>query len=374
MSEPRSLRLWISGGGTAGHVYPGLTVLAASSSASRKPVDATWVGSHRGMEARLAREAGVPFTAVRAAPIVGVPWWRLPWNALQIAAGTIQAWRKLRRGRPDAVLVTGGYVSIPVALAARMAGVPLAVFLPDVEPGRAVSVVARLAQRILTSRPESAAYLNREVVVTGYPVRPEVRSARRDDARRALGLPQEATVVLAFGGSQGARVINRAVIDAAGDLLERAHIVHLTGRLDLAQVQARRAQLGAAGDRWHVHEYLGGTDMALALAAADLVISRAGASILGEYPATGLPALLVPLGIAGGHQNANAHVLEEAGAALVIPNDRLDGHCLLSAVSELLDNPARLRAMAEASRKLDTPGAAERIWATVADLALTEAA
>jgi UDP-N-acetylglucosamine--N-acetylmuramyl-(pentapeptide) pyrophosphoryl-undecaprenol N-acetylglucosamine transferase len=126
--------------------------------------------------------------------------------------------------------------------------------------------------------------------------------------------------------------------------------------------------------RWHVHEYLGGADMALALAAADLVISRAGASILGEYPARGLPALLVPLGIAGGHQSANARVLEEAGAAIVIPNDRVDGHRLVDAVNELLDDPARLRAMAEASRGLDTPGAAERIWAAVADLALREAA
>jgi UDP-N-acetylglucosamine--N-acetylmuramyl-(pentapeptide) pyrophosphoryl-undecaprenol N-acetylglucosamine transferase len=335
-------------------------------------VDATWVGSQRGMESRLVREAGVPFTAVRAAPIVGVVWWRLPWNAFQIASGTLQAWRKLRRGRPDAVLVTGGYVSIPVALAARIAGVPLAVFLPDVEPGRAVRVVARLAQRILTSRPESSAYLNRDVVVTGYPVRPEVRSARRDDARRALGLPEEASVVLAFGGSQGSRVINRAVATAAGELLERVHLVHLTGSLDLAEVEARRAELGASAARWHVHEYLGGADMALALAAADLVISRAGASILGEYPATGLPALLVPLGIAGGHQKANAHVLEEAGAALVIPNDSLDAPRLLSAVTELLDNPTRLRAMAEASRSLDTPGAADRIWAAVSDLAFTE--
>jgi UDP-N-acetylglucosamine--N-acetylmuramyl-(pentapeptide) pyrophosphoryl-undecaprenol N-acetylglucosamine transferase len=328
-----------------------------------------WIGTRSGMEKRLVTAAGVPFQSVRAAPVEGVPFWRLPWHAVQIIAGVIQAWRRMRRGRPDAVLVTGGYVSVPVALAARLAGVPLAVFLPDVEPGRAVSFVARLAHQVLTNRGESARYFARDVVVTGYPVRPEVRSVSRDAARTRLALPTDERVLLVFGGSQGARVINQAVMDAAPAILARTHILHIAGTRDLADVEARRRAIGPAARRWHVHGYLDGEDMASALAAADLVVSRAGASVLGEYPATGLPALLVPMGIARGHQAKNADVLEEAGAALVIPNDRLDGPSLEKAVAELLENPARLRAMAEATRRLDRPGAAGRIWAAVAEMA-----
>lgn len=333
-------------------------------------MDALWVGSKKGMERGLVTAAGIPYLGVSTAPIVGTPWWRLPANGLRVLAGTWQAFRRMRRERPDAVLVTGGYASVPVALAARLSGVPLAVFLPDVIPGRAVALVARLADRVLTSRPESASHLPKGAVVTGYPIRPEVQSASREAARRRMDLPADEPVILVFGGSQGSRAINRAVMEAAPRILPQAIVVHVTGSLDEGEVGRVRSTLGAElASRWRMAPLLPTEAMADALAAADLVVSRAGAAILGEYPALGTPALLVPLGIARGHQTANARVLEEAGAALILPDDTLTGAGLADAIERLLNDPAQLRAMAEAARSLARPGAAERIWAAVADLA-----
>jgi UDP-N-acetylglucosamine--N-acetylmuramyl-(pentapeptide) pyrophosphoryl-undecaprenol N-acetylglucosamine transferase len=325
-------------------------------------VEALWIGTRGGLEARIVPAAGVAFRALPAAPVAGAGW-RLPLHLVQLARGTIAAWRLMRALRPDVLLVTGGYVSVPSALAARAVGVPVAIFLPDVRPGRAVAALARVAGRIFTTSADTLAWLPAgKGEATGYPVRAQVRAADRTAARRRLGLANDRPLVLIFGGSRGARRINRAAAAAAAELLERADLLHITGSLDFGQVAAQRATLASDVARgYRVHEFLEGAEMAEALAAADLVVSRAGAAVLGEYAARGLPSLLVPLPLAGGHQDHNARVLANAGAAVIVRDQDLSGERLAAEVRALLDAPPRLAAMGAAALGLDHPDAPARI-------------
>lgn len=323
-----------------------------------------WLGTATGMEATIVRRSGVPFRAIPARPIVGTGPVSLVRGIASQARGAMAAWRMMGPERPDVVFVTGGYVAVPVAVAAHLRRVPLGVFLPDVRPGRAVALITRMADVITTTAERARGYLPPEkTVVTGYPVRQAVRDISRGDALQALGLTGDRRVLLVFGGSRGARTLNNAVREAAPRLLERLDLLHVSGTLDHhAAGEAREALPEVLRSNYHLYEYLHGNDMAAALASADLVVSRAGAAVMGEYPARRLPAILVPLPIAGGHQRLNAEVLSDAGAAVIIDDEELDGERLHASVTELLDSPERLARMREAGEALDRPDAARDIW------------
>lgn len=341
----------------------------------REPSAFVWWGTASGLEALIVPPLGIPFRTVPAAPFVGVgPLGRLR-NLGRLAGGVALAWRAMGAEQPEALLVTGGYVSVPLAIAARLRRVPLLVYLPDVRPGRAVGLIARLADRIaVTCEPAARHFPPEKVRVTGYPVRAALRGVDRAAARAALGIPADAPLLLAFGGSQGARRINEALAASLDRLPGNLHILHISGARDFEAARLAHAALPQAQrERYRVAEYLQGEGMARALAAADLALCRAGAATLGELPALGLPAILVPLPIAGGHQADNARVLEAAGAALVIPDEALD-EALPGTVQALLADPARLPAMARAMHALDRPGAAEAIWRLLEALAAAKTA
>ncbi len=319
------------------------------------------------MENDLLRQVApeVPTAAIQAAALRG----RAPWTMLRhmtlLAQGTRQAARLMDEFRPQAVLVTGGYVSVPVGMAARRKRIPLLVFLPDVVPGLAVRFLARLATRVATSTPDSARYLPRgKMVVTGYPVRPALLSLDRPESRRRLGLPPAERVLLVYGGSRGARSINRAVGAGLARFLERAHVVHICGR-EGDEAELRRQASGLPSDlqsRYHLYPYLH-EEMPAALAAADLAICRSGASTLGELPAVGLPAILVPYPYV--HQEENAAYLVRNGAALLVPDVRLrdgrgrpDPTALWQALETAWGDPTHLQNMAAAARRLHRPTAA----------------
>jgi UDP-N-acetylglucosamine--N-acetylmuramyl-(pentapeptide) pyrophosphoryl-undecaprenol N-acetylglucosamine transferase len=362
------MRIWISGGGTGGHVYPALTVLEASGA---EVADVTWLGTPDSLESRIVRGHGLTFRAITAGPLVGTGPLAFVRNALKLGAGAVQAWRAMGTARPDVAFVTGGYVSVPVAIAARLRRVPLAVYLPDVRPGQAVRLIARLADRVMVTAEAARASLPaRKVVVTGYPVRPAVRAADRDASRAQLGLNPSGPVVLVFGGSQGARRINRAIMSGAERLLANSEVIHVAGARDIDNVRTAHAALAPdLAARHHLFEYLDTGDMAAALAAADLVVSRAGAATLGEFPARGLPAILVPLPIARGHQDDNARVLAEHGAAVWLADAALEEGRLADVILDLLADPGRRAAMAMAARRLDHPAAATAIWHELVALA-----
>lgn len=352
-------------------MYPLLSVWEALQEISREegiPVEGMYVGHERGVERELTARAGVPFQGIAAAQVRGQAPWLWPRSAWQIARGYRQARQLIATWRPDVCFVTGGWVTVPVVLAARTARVPVLIYLPDVEPGLAIRVLHRWAAKVAVTVPEAAAYFPGKAVVTGYPVRRAVVAAERDAARARLNLPRDATVLLVFGGSRGARSINKAVVASLEPLLKQAYIVHITGFLDYDWVAAAREALPEPlRDRYLVFAYLH-DEMPMALAAADLVVSRAGASVLGEFPARGLPAVLVPYPHAGRHQERNARYLADRGAAVLIPDERLP-ELLVPTVTALLTDAARRSAMAAAARALHQEGAARRIAAELVVLA-----
>lgn len=318
----------------------------------------TWVGTEGGMEAELVAREGLPFMSVPGGGVHGVGPVRMVRNGLRLLQGVSVASRLLAQEQPDAIFTTGGYVSVPVALAARMRRVPVLVFLPDIEPALSVKFVSRLARRVGTTVEDSREFLPAEkVVVTGYPLGERVKRWDRATGREALALPEEERVLLVFGGSRGARSINRATVANLPALLRMAHVVHVTGTLDWEEVaQARAALSGEVRARYHAYPYLH-EEMGAALAAADLVVSRAGASILGEFPYFGLPAVLVPYPYAWRYQKVNAAWLAERGAALVVTDETLAA-ALVASVQALLDDGTGLSAMARAARDLARPQAA----------------
>ncbi len=363
-------RLWIAGGGTGGHVYPGLAVVQAlevveGTEAALAGLDVVYVGGEGGVESHLAERAGLRFVGIPAGGVHGLGFSQGLSNLIKLLGGWRRAYRLGRMERPHALFVTGGYASVPVALAAWMLRVPILVYLPDIEPGLAVRVLARLASRVAVTLPDSRAFLPaHKVVVTGYPVRAEFRvySDDRVAARVALGLPaeEETPVLLVFGGSRGARSINRALVAGLTDVLALAEVIHVSGELDWPWVSAQRSALPVSLQaRYHAFPYLH-DEMGAALAAADLVVCRAGASTLGELPFFGLPAVLVPYPHAWRYQRVNAEWLVERGAAVALEDAHLSD-ALTGTVERLLRDRKGLREMSDRMRALARPDAAQRL-------------
>lgn len=354
------MRLWIVGGGTGGHVYPALAVAQALRGIA-PDVELTWVGTLDGMEGDLVRREGFSFVGIPGGGLHGVALLNAIRNGWQLVRGTWAAVKHVQRERPAAVLTTGGYVSGPVATAARLHGVPILVFAPDIEPARSVKAVARMADRVAITVEDTLRYISREkAVVTGYPLGERITRWTRAEGRAALGVDENAPMLFVFGGSRGARSINRAVMQNIDALSEVAYVVHVSGTLDWPEVEAAQKALPAAvRSRYQVAPYLH-EEMGGALAAADLVVSRAGASILGEFPYFGLPSVLVPYPHAWRYQRVNAGWLEDRSAAVIVEDAALPGD-IVPVVTELLAEKERLGRMADASRKLARPRAAAEI-------------
>jgi UDP-N-acetylglucosamine--N-acetylmuramyl-(pentapeptide) pyrophosphoryl-undecaprenol N-acetylglucosamine transferase len=350
------------GGGTGGHVYPALAV--ASELLARSPLPAVlFVGAKGEIEETLVPRSGVPLATVEGGGLHGVGAVNTLKNLFHLGRGFMQARIILGQFQPDVAFVTGGYVSVPVALAARLRRRPVVVFLPDVEPGRAIKLLNRLATRVAVSVQASAPYVPADkMVVTGYPLRSEMVKAKsegREAAKHAFGIPPSERVLLVFGGSRGARTINRALGAILEDVLGLAHVIHVSGTLDAEECRSRRDALPQSlRARYHLFDYV--HEMAQTLAAADLVVARAGAATLAEFPYFGLPALLVPYPHAWRYQKVNADFLAEQGAAMRI-NDEDMHERLLPTIEDLFRDEDRLKAMRERSLALAKPGAASKL-------------
>ena len=294
-------------------------------------------------------------------------------DPLRLGASVPQAAAILATDRPDAIFTTGGYVAVPLLLAAAPLGIPVVLWEGNVIPGRAVRATARLADVLAVSFEATCEALGkaapgRPCYVTGTPIR-DTREVDREAARARLGLPDGLRVLLIFGGSQAVRRFNAAVAAALPRLVERVAVIHVTGEEGYAAALTARESLPEdRRDRYRPHPFLR-DEMLAALAAADLVVGRGGSSTLAEVTALGLPIVVVPYPHAAGHQRANARQLVEAGAARLVDDEAFDADALLDAAA-LLDDPATHLQMAAAARELGRPGAAD----AVADLVLAVAA
>lgn len=320
------------------------------------------------MEETLVKRLSIPFRSIPAAGVHGVGLRALPGNLGKLARGYWASRRILREFRPNALFFTGGYLAAPMALAGRR--IPTLLYVPDIEPALALRTIARFADRIAVTAAESKSYLpaRAHVVETGYPVRADLLKWDRASARKALQLHEEKPVLLVTGGSRGARSINNAVLANLPALLEMAQVIHISGQLDWPAVEAAARSLsrGRRND-YHAYPYLH-EEMGAALAASDLVVSRAGASSLGEYPLLGLPAVLVPYPHAWRYQKVNADYLVRRGAAVVLEDHRLSEE-LFDLVQLLLTDTAKRGEMRNAMRALAHPQAARQIAQQLFELA-----
>jgi len=322
------------------------------------------------METDLVSRAGVPFKSIPAAGLHGKGI-KAVWGVWQLVRGYFAARKLVREFDPDVLFFTGGYVAIPTGLAGRK--VPTLLCLPDIEPALALRTLSRFSDRIVVPVEESKQYFDprKEVEVVGYPTRPDMKPVPRDEAAAVFNLDPVKPTLLVTGGSLGARSINQALVAVLPDLLARMQVIHLTGELTWPEVEAFRDTLPAEQARnYRPYSFLH-DEISAAFSAADLVISRAGASILGELPTFGVPAVLVPYPHAWQYQKINAEYLAQRGAAVIVRDEDL-GAQLLPIIDRLMQLESETyQEMRAAMQALATPGAAERIAEILHELAFS---
>ena len=351
----RPLRIVIAGGGTGGHLFPGIAV--ARELLRRDPrTTVTFAGTARGIESRVVPQEGFELDLLRSAGLKSTGMAaRLRGFGLLPVSG-LDAWGILSRRAPDVVIGVGGYSSGPVVLAAAARGIPTLLLEQNAIPGITNRLLARVVSAAAVSFEPTVSYFGRRGFVAGNPVRPEFFT----DNRTPEAAPAGPARVLIFGGSQGAHAINMAMVEAAPRLAAGpgpVAVTHQTGERDLELVRDgyRRAGLAA-----RVEAFLFRMDQEIK--AADLIVCRAGATTIAELTAAGRPAVLIPLPTAADdHQRKNAEVLVQAGAAELIEQKDLSGERLAARIAALLDDPGGLDVMSAAARRLARPQAAETI-------------
>ena len=364
------IRVLIAGGGTGGHLYPGIAV---ARELLRRVPDArvTFAGTARGIESRVVPREGFELDLLRSTGLKGIGAAGVLKGLALLPISGIDAWRIISRRAPHVVIGVGGYASGPVVLVAAMRRIPTMLLEQNAVPGATNRTLARFVSAAAVTFESTLTYLGRRAFVAGNPVRPEFlqnteehRAVRPgDDASRPIR-------VLIFGGSQGAHAINVAMVEAAPRLAaggRRLAITHQTGERDLEYVRDgyRRAGLEA-----RVEPFLYTMDREMK--AADLVVSRAGATTIAELTASGRPAVFVPLPTAtDDHQRKNAEVLAAAGAAELIDQKNLTGELLALRILALAADPGRREQMAHAARRFARPDAARVIADRVLELAGT---
>ena len=378
-------RLIVTGGGTGGHTYPALTAvraLQARLAASGRALDVLWVGTREGLEARVAAAEGIAFQTVATGKI------RRSSNPLRLVSprnvrdmgrvplGAVQARSIVADFAPSVVFSTGGYVAVPVGLAAKMCRRPLVVHEQTVRLGLANRALVRTAARVALSSEASLELLPEAVralaVVTGNPVRPAVLDGHAQKAVEALGLhrfDQRLPTVYVTGGAQGSVQINTLVAGVLPWLLERANVVHQCGPANVAALEPVAAALPEElAGRYRLMGFVAG-EVGDVLALADVVVSRSGAGTISELTALGKASVLIPLASAAGNEQAhNAAHLQEQGAAVALLGET-GGARLREALGPLLVDPARRGQVADRARALGRPDAAERLVDVLLDAA-----
>ncbi len=371
------MRILFACGGTAGHINPALSI-AAEIRARAPGAVIRFAGNPGGMEARLVRDAGFDFVPFRA---MGIQRRLTPGNIVRnvksaglLLTSEARAGRVIREFAPDLVVGTGGYVSGPVLMTACKLGIPTATHEQNAFPGVTTKMLARRVDKVLLAVEKARDYLPRGVpyVVTGNPVRPQVLTQDRGAARKACRVGAGQVCLLSFGGSLGAQRVNEAIADVmawhAGS--GKIHHIHATGQYGVDLLPRLLRERGVAYEDnpdLDIREYI--DDMPVCLAAADLVICRAGAITLGELEAVGRASILIPSpNVAENHQYHNAMVLYRAGAALVLEEKDLTGKTLTDLTKQLVDDPQRLGWLGENAKKLGRPDAARRIADEILDM------
>jgi UDP-N-acetylglucosamine--N-acetylmuramyl-(pentapeptide) pyrophosphoryl-undecaprenol N-acetylglucosamine transferase len=354
------MRIIIAGGGTGGHVIPALAI--AQQLKKQFGAEVLFIGTARGIETRLVPQAGFPLELIKVGALNKVSLMTRLKTLFDLPLAIAASSRLLTEFDPEVVIGVGGYASGPAMVAAIRRRLPTLAFEPNVVPGFANRMIARWVSAAAVHFEETCEYFP-HCKVTGVPVREAFFSipAKTD------GVP----TLLVFGGSQGARAINQAMIESLPGLRAKIpgiHIIHQTGQRDYERVLAAYQQSGISGE---VHKFI--DDMPAMFGRADLIVCRSGASTVGEITAAGKPAIFVPFpAAADDHQNVNARALERAGAAIVVEESNLEAAYLVETIATLIGDARQLRSMSEAAKSLAHPQAVEEIVEMVAKLARVE--
>jgi UDP-N-acetylglucosamine--N-acetylmuramyl-(pentapeptide) pyrophosphoryl-undecaprenol N-acetylglucosamine transferase len=367
------VRIIITGGGTGGHTYPALTTireLRARFAEDGTHAQFLWVGVASGLEARICRQEHIPFKAITTGKLRRSPNPReLASNvadAFRIPMGVLQAFGIVLRARPDVVLSTGGYVCVPIGVAAWVLRRPLIMHEQTSTVGLANRILARLATRVLLSHEASIERLparaRRRAVVTGNPIRPEVLAGDPARGRASYGADAQPPLVLVMGGATGALQVNDLVAGVLADVLPHCYMLHQSGEIGFARAREVAQALPAAlAGRYRVVDYIN-DELPDALAAADVVVCRSGASTTAELTGLGKAAILIPLVPTGGdEQRRTARYLDEVGAARLLTGADATPDRLRYELLELLKNPGERAGMAAKSREHGRPDAASRV-------------
>ena len=358
-------RLLIAAGGTGGHIYPGL-VIAREFAIRHSDAQISFVGTNRGLEGRIIGKAGFDVHLLRAEPLRGGSMLRKIKSTFALLPALSDAHRLLRKLEPDAVVGVGGYISGPLLLSAARQGIPTLILEPNYVPGLTNKWLARWVDAAAVAWEDTAQHFRGKAFVAGNPIRPEIAAVPdlvlagegtlgpKKKTNLLSGAPLR---VLLFGGSQGSRVLNDAMIAALIHLPnESTDIVHQTGPSDLERVRAAYTESNFSA---RIEPYL--LNMDQEYARCHVVVSRAGATTCAELAAAGRGAILVPLQLAGGHQRHNAKALESQGAALLIEERELDGLTLATTLMQLGNAPQRCIEMGRQARRQAKPKATAQI-------------
>ncbi len=361
---PEGLRVLIAGGGTGGHVIPGLAI--AREMRDRYGAEVQFVGTARGLENRLVPEAGFPLELIEVGQLKGMSLRVRARTLGDLPRGVRRCLALLRIFRPGVVVGVGGYASGPAMIAAVLARVPTLAYEPNAVPGLANRIVGRFVSGAAINFDETRRYFRR-ATVTGVPVRPEFFAVGAEAAREGAAEPR----LLIFGGSQGARALNQAMPEILPALLHQVpglRVLHQAGAKTADAVREAFHASGADPERWRVEPFL--DDMPARVAEASLIMCRSGATSLAELAAAGRPSLLVPFPLAADdHQRRNAEMFARAGAAEMLLEQELTADVLLSRLVGLLAHSTRLRTMAARAHALARPDALQQIGRMAADLA-----
>jgi len=375
------MRIVVSSGGTAGHIYPALAVTEELLKAGHEVL---FAGTPNSQEERLITALEVSYTAFEATGLNRSNPLSVPSFIWRIAVSTNQAKKWLDTVRPDVVAGFGGYASVPVSRAATQRRIPLLIHEQNSTAGWANRLLSKKASAVALTYAEAGKNLTRSktalIKVTGNPVRRALleldEPSRRSEARAAFrsekGIPLDSTVLMVFGGSQGARSVNEAVLEQAQVILSQheVHVIHITGPKQFSVVNAQIAQEFSPEQalRWHTIDYC--TQMGEAYVSSDLVLSRAGASSLAEIAALGMPALLIPYPYAtNDHQSANARSLVAAGAARCVADFDLDKPVFVETLLKLLTSKDLRDSMSRAARSMNAATATQNVIGLLLDIA-----
>jgi len=366
------MRIIMSGGGTGGHIYPAITIIRAIQN-EVQDCEVLFIGTQQGLESDIIPKEGFDFCTIDVRGFER----RLSVSNVHTIIKTIGSiWKSrqiIRKFKPDIVIGTGGYVCGPVLLAASMMNIPTMIQEQNVIPGITNKILSRFVDKIAVGYEAAIKnFTNRDkIFVSGNPIRSEVLSATREEGITALGLDPAKRTILISGGSRGARSINQAMVQVHQEFAGRLDIqlLHITGENEYNGIVGNLKQCcidTTKAGNIIIKPYL--YNMPQALAVADIAVFRAGAIGLAELTARGIPSILIPYPYAAeNHQEFNARVMEEQGAAVVIHDAQLNGTRLIAEINELVNSPQKLDGMAIASKKIGCPKAAE----SIAKMALT---